>query len=169
MRLINWLFRHEEINGGGRCPTYMHRWRLLRLWGGRAVYIHKFIADDWARDLHDHPKGFVSIGLWGSYIEVTPARLDMTRYIEMIYSDIERPAEGLASEATQRQLYTAPWFRAFPPEHIHQLILPEGVPACWTLVLVGPARREWGFWHRGVWMHWAKYLRSIHADQERSC
>ena len=69
---MNRILDHEEINGGERCPTYMHRYRLLRIGKRVAVYLHKFVADDWSRDMHDHPKRFVSIGLWGSYVEETP-------------------------------------------------------------------------------------------------
>lgn len=78
-RLLSRLFRHEEINGANRCPTYLHRWTLFQprrpraLWRGFGVYLHKFVGDDWSRDLHDHPKRFVSIGLRGAYREVTPA------------------------------------------------------------------------------------------------
>ena len=69
--MINRLFGYEEINGNGRCP-YLHRWCLLVLPRGVRLYLHKFIGSDWSRDLHDHPKRFISIGLWGSYIEETP-------------------------------------------------------------------------------------------------
>ena len=72
---INKVFKHEEINGGERCPTYLFRWTLLRTrWF--AIYIHHFVGDDWSLDYHDHPKRFVSIGLWGRYIEETPSDAD---------------------------------------------------------------------------------------------
>lgn len=68
---LNRLFRLEEISGDGLCPTYLYRWTLLATpW--LKVYLHHFVGDDWARDLHDHPKRFISIGLWGEYIEETP-------------------------------------------------------------------------------------------------
>lgn len=145
--LVDWLFRHEEINGAGRCPTYLHRWHLLRLPRGMNVYLHKFVGDDWSRDLHDHPKRFVSIGLWGSYVEWTP---------------IDSYGDGIRS-----QTFRAPWFRTFPPEHIHRICW-TGRP-CWTLVFQGPTRRQWGFWHRGIWYPWETYLNTEHADSERSC
>lgn len=88
----NWLFAKEEINGK-RCPTYMYRWRLLSVWLFK-VYLHHFVGNDWTRDLHDHPKRFISIGLRGSYVEETP--------------------EG------ERE-YIAPWLRTFPASHIHRL------------------------------------------------
>lgn len=72
-RFLDWLLgKAEEINGGHRCPTYMFRWTLSAGQNWK-LYIHKIVGDDWSRDLHDHPKRFVSLGLWGSYLEETPA------------------------------------------------------------------------------------------------
>ena len=39
--------------------------------------------------------------------------------------------------------YKAPWIRSFPARWIHRIRARD----CWTLVFVGPASREWGFWH----------------------
>jgi hypothetical protein len=71
MKLFDWLFSLEEISGDGRCSTYMYRWTIWRF-GDRKLYLHHFVGSDWTRDLHDHPKRFLSFGLWGSYIEETP-------------------------------------------------------------------------------------------------
>lgn len=133
-------FKREEINGGGTGPTYLIRWVLLRLWGGRAVYLHKFIDDDWARDPHDHPKDFLSIGLKG-------------RYVEEIY-DIDADGRSWMTESH----WSAPWIRRFRADHIHRIRVP-GDPA-WTLVYVGPLQRSWGFFPRGGgWVHWYEYIR----------
>jgi hypothetical protein len=143
MNLLDRLFRKEEINGGGRCPTYLYRWTLLSIFG-RSVYLHHFVGDDWSRDLHDHPKRFISIGLWGGYTEETPA--------------------GIRD-------YRAPWVRTFPAEHIHRIALGPH-KTCWTLVIVLKAVRDWGFWHDGKWMHWKDYVRgkfSALADSMRAC
>lgn len=93
MRFVNWLFAKEEINGE-RCPTYMYRWRLLGLYSFFKVYLHHFVGNDWTKDLHDHPKRFISIGLRGSYIEETPGG---------------------------ERAYIAPWLRTFSATHIHRL------------------------------------------------
>jgi hypothetical protein len=119
MSILDKLFgKPEEINGHGRCPTYLFRWILLKTKIGN-IYLHHFVADDWSLDLHDHPKRFISIGLKGWYYEDTPS--------------------GTVK-------YTAPWIRTFPGEHIHRLRVPD--KDTWTLVLVGAATREWGFWHQ---------------------
>ncbi len=39
------MFECEEINGHGRCPTYLYRWILFVCrWFG--VYLHHFVGDD---------------------------------------------------------------------------------------------------------------------------
>jgi hypothetical protein len=134
----------EEINGGRRCPTYLYRWELARFPGKRAIYLHNFVGDDWSRDLHDHPKRFISIGLKGRYIEETP---------------------------NGERLYRAPWIRTFPATHIHRLRLIDKQP-CWTVVIVLKTVREWGFWHNRRWIEWKKYVfgsESKVGDQMKSC
>jgi hypothetical protein len=111
---------------------------LRTRWGN--LYIHKFVGDDWTRDLHDHPKRFISIGLWGAYLEETPAGFTV---------------------------YRAPWLRTFPPSHIHRLTTPWGT--CWTLVLVLRQVREWGFWHEGQFIPWFEYIKSGEADKMKGC
>lgn len=138
-RLFERVFRHEAING--RCATdrYLERWTLLRLPGGRALYLHRFVGSDWSRDLHDHPKRFVSIGIRGGYVEETVRRI--------------RPRRS----ALERRQYRAPWIRSFPPHHRHRLrVTPQG---CWTLVYVGRTERNWGFWRGRRWIRWDRYVR----------
>jgi hypothetical protein len=139
----------EEINGGERCPTYMYRWTLLRLFGC-AAYLHKFVGEDWSLDKHDHPKRFISIGLRGEYTEHTP-----------------HPHWGESFERVV--FFRAPWVRTFSATHIHRLSGPTPEEPCWTLVLVGPAVREWGFWSAGAWVKWTDYLKSAAASTRRSC
>lgn len=126
----------EEINGGNTCPTYLYRWTILRV-GSIAVYLHKFVGEDWSIDKHDHPKRFWSIGLRGWYYEDTPM--------------------GVAK-------WSAPWFRTFPATHVHRLFGPTSERPCWTLVITGPAVREWGFWQFGRFIPWREYVR---GDKKR--
>lgn len=151
--LLDRLFgKAEEINGGHRCPPYMFRWTLVRFGQGK-IYLHKFVRDDWSYDLHDHPKRFFSIGLWGSYNEefwVAPALVDTNGYIA-------------------RRRWRAPWFRSFPANHRHRITTPYG--NCWTLVIVGAPKREWGFWHEGKFIPWLDYVRGKGgiADKIKAC
>lgn len=139
-KFINRVFRLEEINGHELCPTYMYRWTLLKF-GSYGIYVHHFVADDWSRDMHDHPKRFISIGFKGRYIEETPS-------------------------GTKE--YKAPWIRSFPADHIHRISLHPGED-CWTLVMVLKNVRKWGFWNSGKWIPWRVYVGSETANQRKSC
>jgi hypothetical protein len=139
----------EEINGADRCATYMYRWTILRTRWGK-LYVHRFVGDDWSRDLHDHPKRFLSVGLWG-------------RYRETFWC--------AQCEAKHSRKYTAPWVRTFPAEHRHRLSLIDAKP-CWTLIWVGNPERMWGFWHDGRFIHWEDYVKgseSALADKMKAC
>lgn len=156
MTIQAWLrrrFQYEEMDGNGRCATYLRRWTLLKLWSGIGLYLHHFVGDDWSLDLHDHPKRFISIGLKGSYAEITP--------------DYSFP-KALIHGAKQTRIHRAPWIRTFPAEHIHRIALVNGQP-CWTLVLVLHTSRPWGFWHLGKWVPWRQYVNSDTATQMKSC
>ena len=115
--ILNRLIAAEEINGSHGCPTYLYRWRLLKI-GWFGIYLQHFVGDDWSLDLHDHPRRFISFGLWGRYLEETP--------------------HG-------SRWYVALWVRTFPAKHIHRIIQPKN---CWTLAFCLKIVRKWGFWHR---------------------
>lgn len=136
-RFLNWLvgYRYETMDGAGQCPTYLERWTLVnRL--GLGIYLHHFLADDWALDPHDHPRRFISIGLRGWYWED-------------VYDH-----EGRLMNSTQ---YVAPWCRSFPADHVHRIRAQESAN-CWTLVLVMPKSRDWGFIRDGKWMPFREYV-----------
>ena len=137
---LNRLLVREDIDGQGRCE-YLHRWwlRHAKSWG---AYLHHFVYSDWSRVFHNHPRRFVSIGLYGRYFE-------------------ERP-DGSVIE------YRAPWIRTFPASHIHRVVLREG-ETCWTLVIVFKAVLTWGFFPDGKFMHWKQYVNSPRADEDKIC
>ena len=145
MKLLNKLFgQAEEINGHERCATYLYRWTIFKRDKKWSLYLHHFVGDDWSLDLHDHPKRFISIGLWGRYCEET--------------------IEG-------SRVYRAPWIRTFPAEHIHRLKMIDG-GSCWTLVLVLKPTRNWGFWHSGRFISWRDYVDGSDsgiADKMKAC
>ena len=149
---LNRLFQREEMDGDGRCATYLVRWTLLKLWGGRGLYLHHFVGDDWSLDMHDHPKRFISIGLKGAYIEQVPGTVAGSVYPQPHVSTI----------------YRAPWIRTFPATHVHRICLISGQP-CWTLVYVCKQQRRWGFWHAHRWIPWRTYVGSETATRMKSC
>lgn len=171
----HWLNRifgaAEEINGGGRCPTYLYRWTLLRLPFGYKVYLHHFVGDDWSLDFHDHPKRFISIGLHGWYEEHTPVTdaelLELTAIVRRM-SAADPDSTMTLEDPICVTIHSAPWVRTFPAEHKHRICTPSG--SCWTAVIVGPSSREWGFWNNRTFIPWDKYVRGHDpADKRTSC
>jgi hypothetical protein len=161
VKLLNRLFGEpEEINGGERCPTYLWRWTIFAWRGHFSLYLHHFVGDDWSRDLHDHPKRFISIGLWGWYLEETPCG-----------GTVNGSPRGNESwdSWTRITKYRAPWIRTFPATHIHRITVPS--KSCWTLVAVLKPVREWGFWHLGKFMPWRDYVNGKDgiADKMKAC
>lgn len=128
------LFRRREI-GDPEGGVYLVRWILAEAFGFRLM-LHRFVRDDWARDLHDHPWWFVSLLIWGRYCEEGKDRVRF-RFA----------GTGIARRATWR--------------HRIMVVNPRTGrkgPA-WTLVLTGRRQRDWGFWTRGRWAHHREYLR----------
>lgn len=152
-RLLNRAFgKAEEINGRERCPTYLYQWTMFTRQGKFSVYLRHFVGDDWSLDLHDHPKRFITVGLWGWYVEQRPC-----------------PAGIVACDCTQKT-YRSPWIRTFPASHIHRLRVPS--KNCWTLVIVLKPVREWGFWHLGRFIPWRSYVNgkdAAIADKMKAC
>lgn len=93
-----------------------------------SLFIHKLCRSDYERALHDHPWPFVSLVLKGGYCEVLE---DDSLNTRKRWSVAYRPA----------------LFR-------HRVIAPK---PCWTLVLVGPRQRKWGFWVDGAFCWWRRH------------
>lgn len=107
-------FTKHHLNPDGAAP-----------WPFRPV-LHHFTAPDKGGP-HDHPWGFTSFVLHGSYVEkVYTPQPDGTWTTEMIH---RRAGTAHTVVAT----------------HIHELVyLPDG--ECWTMVLAQPWERESRFW-----------------------
>lgn len=117
-------------NGDG--SIMMIRWYITGIAG---LKLHKFIASD--KDcMHDHPWAFVSVMLWGSYIEETDA--------------------GQKTISSPAVMYR----RA---EHKHRILYTG--KTCWTLVLTFRRVREWGFFTKEGWVQWFNYFRKGNRAQ----
>lgn len=119
----------DVIEQGGR--PYMERFFLLgpnAAAPGSKARYHHILQSD-LQDVHDHPWDFVSVILAGSYIETTPT------------SEAEfGPGSVLVRKA----------------EDFHRLTLRDG--PVWSFIVVGPARRRWGFQTGDGWLPWQQYL-----------
>lgn len=145
--LNNWLSQNnrkrvildEETNS-----PYLERYYLL--WGDASgdldrpgwvifnVFLHHICRSDKERQMHDHPWWNCSILLSGGYWEHTP--------------------EGSFWRGPGSIVWRS-------PESLHRLELdPEKSGGeTWTLFLVGPRVRDWGFVSEsGEWTQWQNYL-----------
>jgi len=94
-----------------------------------SLYLHRFLRSDNDRHFHDHPWNFWTLLLSGGYREHTPDGTFWRRRLSLLY----RPAE---------------W------QHWVEIVKPV-----WTLVMVTPKRREWGFVTERGWVNWRTYDR----------
>lgn len=129
-RFLYWLssFLPCRIIDGDDGP-YLERYYLATVFGWN-FYLHRFIADDPDRGLHDHPWRLAfSLVLSGYYYEETRMGVNKVR-----------------------------WFNWLTGNSFHRVVLPynddlrfaTGVQQCWTLFCHGPAVKRWGFW-RELW------------------
>jgi len=104
----------REKLGQQNCP-YLIRW--IFDFGLFSIRLHHWLSSDDDRAFHDHPWWFLTLVLWGSYIDRSPAGDDAM---------------------------TIGKIRFRRAEHQHTAVVAPG--GCWTLLLCGPEKREWGFW-----------------------
>lgn len=142
---------------GGKDHPYMLRWFILPRNRWLNVYLHKFMRDDDDRALHDHPWWFVSLMLWGSYVETRPARswepLAYYRRREGWFRDFRRGWLSIVYRRATDQ---------------HRVSLDNG--HCWTLVITGPKVRTWGFWCPKGFVPWDEFVdQSDHGNIGKGC
>ncbi|MCB1684802.1 MAG: hypothetical protein KDI31_09960 [Pseudomonadales bacterium] len=123
-------FSHDLIRNEGK--AYLERWVV---WFGGSLRIHRFLASDADRAMHDHPCWFLSLPLHG-YLEFTPD-------------------DGAGRQVRAWRLH----WRASRLRHRVTLLR---VPT-WTLVLTGSPTREWGFWEREAFTHHDDWLDRDHG------
>ena len=116
----SWKFLHQRVvRHPGNSSPILRRWTLIEtpLFG---LKVHHLVQSDPSeRGFHDHPWDYLSLRLRDLYIE------------NILGSDgiIRREHRRIS-----RRKSTTP----------HRIDIPEG-SKCWTLVLTGHRRREWGF------------------------
>lgn len=152
--------RCRVINGPDE-QTYLERYHLMRLPFGYRVYLHRFVASDPGRGLHNHPwKHALSLLLCGSYRE--------TRML---------PAD--AGNALQQRELRPGNLNFISGDVFHRINLSPG-SECWSLFVHAPKVSDWGFLQsRGYQDHnevvtqasnplwWKQALRPIQCPQMR--
>ena len=142
-RIINKLFRFEDIKRG-TCD-YLHRWTLFRgksrfwkLFGLHdiRVYLHHFISSD-PEHIHDHPNDFWSFMFKGWYWE----RYRLT-----------------GTDTIRKRKVTAPSLIFRPSEWTHRIVINDGDPGAWTIVVMKKKEQPWGFYVDGKMYPHKEYI-----------
>lgn len=117
--------RCRVINGPDRQP-YLERYHLLRLPFGHQVYLHRFVASDPGRGLHNHPwKYAASLLLSGTYQET---RMLGARTDNALHTRWLRPGR----------------LNLISGDVFHRVNIAPG-SECWSLFIHAPKARSWGF------------------------
>lgn len=131
-RFVFWLSGHLpcRVITGAKGEPYLERYYLFRVLGV-TFYLHRFVADDPDRGLHDHPWGWsCSLVLAGGYHERRAFNLD-------------EPQPYLSTRTVR------PWqFNVIRGDDWHRILLirDHGKPIhAWSLFAHGPRRKGWGF------------------------
>ncbi|MCP4472510.1 MAG: hypothetical protein GY815_17835 [Gammaproteobacteria bacterium] len=156
--------RCRVINGPDQQP-YLERYHLMRLPFGYRVYLHRFVASDPGRGLHNHPwKHAISLLLCGCYRETRMLRADANHALQ------------------QRELHPGR-LNFISGDVFHRINLPRG-SECWSLFVHAARTSDWGFFQQcdyqgGYQDHnevvtqasnplwWKQALRPIHCPQMR--
>ncbi len=117
--------RCRIINGPQQKP-YLERYHVLSLPFGYRVYLHRFVASDPGRGLHNHPwKHAVSFVLSGNYQEI-------------------RMTDAEHNNAVIKRKVGAGHFNWINGNIFHRINLIED-HECWTLFIHSPGTQSWGF------------------------
>lgn len=131
---------------------YMERWWFFRTPFLRAR-VHHILRSDRDRHLHDHPWWYISIILKGSYTEVMPLR----------FADEPPELQGedyRHGDMLQRDTYGPGSIRFRRGSTFHRLEVQPG-ESVWTLFIIGPKRRDWGFMTEIGKIGWKDYFRKF--------
>jgi hypothetical protein len=154
--LFNKLFPAKVIPGCRDPRPLMTRWRILTTpWF--AIKLHHFHRSDEDRELHDHPWLFVSLILRGGYNEVRPSKW-MRERLHLCY-DARRyyslfPYPKAVDRHLERRRYGPGALLIRPAWWAHRVELLDLEHGSWSLVIVFPKVREWGFFTQRGWLPW---------------
>ena len=117
--------RCRIINGPDQAP-YLERYHLLKLPFGCQIYLHRFIASDPGRGLHNHPwQSACSFLLCGRYEEI-------------------RMADAREDNQLRSQTIKAGSFNWINGSEFHRINLINEIE-CWTLFIHSTKAKSWGF------------------------
>lgn len=138
----------DRIIGPEGDQPYMRRWHLIPRNNWFCIYLHCVTRDDDDRALHDHPGANVSIILKGAYREILPDCSTLTSISTPHYRVADIPYKRMI-----RRAGAVIFRRATTP---HRLEVVEG--PVWSLFIMGPKRRVWGFHCPSGWRPWWAFV-----------
>lgn len=136
--------------------VYLDRWGVGHDSIGR-VLLHRMQAPDPGVDLHDHPWSFVTIPLWGGYVEQRALCRDAPVYAQLA----ERCASSTRGIVEHRRVLRPRTMRLDECHTITHLMR----ASCWTLVIGGPRRRVWGFYLSSGYVSERVYDETVRAER----
>lgn len=132
------LSSYQVVRNG---KLWLDRLRLVQTpWFG--LYLHRIHSPDVDPDPHDHPWMFASLVLAGGYTESVWDSGNWSSW------RVHERRRGSLHRMSTRQA--------------HKITRVDG--QLWTLVLVGPKVRTWGFWAEDGFVPWREYLAAV--DEE---
>ena len=132
--MLTWKFWLYWLTGHLRCriiqgesgDPYLERYHLFRLPGGGSVYIHRFVASDPDRGLHNHPwRWSLSLIMAGGYDELR----------------LQRASGG---PQVVKRWYGPGAVNRIGGDDYHRILLAQGTET-WSLFAHGGKCKGWGF------------------------
>lgn len=131
----------------------------------RKLMVHRFLPNTEDRDPHDHPRGFWTLVLRGGYLDLVPCPRcegrghrygirDMRQPSDLARRDEPCPECGGYKVVLGERMWQG-MLRRRGAEHRH--ITRSGHTGAWTVVLMGPFERPWGFMRGGRWWPFKEY------------
>jgi hypothetical protein len=139
--------------------VYLDRWAIAhdRIGG---IMLHRMAAPDPGVDLHDHPWWFVTIPLWGGYIEERA----LTREAPALAAIAERMAPNIhrtRGVVERRDVFRPRAMRLDECHTVTSLVR----RSAWSLVIRGPRIRSWGFYLASGYMSEATYDATVRVER----
>ena len=123
---------------------YLERYYLCTIFGARC-YLHRFVGDDPARGLHDHPWPWAySLIIAGEYIEVRRDGARRVRWFNSLRGDTFHRVRLPQHSGTHRETFSyANTDRLFEDSRFAT----TNQTPCWSLFIhEAKANKPWGFW-----------------------
>ncbi len=132
---------------------YLTRYFVFPFWGRKsdktnddntrsfpyAIYLHRIWRSDNDQFLHDHPWSFITVILGGGYTEEVP---HITRGLPALSRNVRNRFNAKIVRSTD----------------LHRVRLHGKEEPAWSLMLVGPRVRDWGFQTNDGWVYWKDYV-----------